>query len=246
MCSLCEPRSPALSRRRLLGGGAVLAAAAVGALPAFAKDAKGASNSVVPPPNAISPDHAMKRIVDGNARYVAGNFDNKDFSAGRAARAAAQYPIAAIVSCADARVAPELVFDQAPGELFVVRVAGNFVNDDGLASLEYGVKFLGTPLVLVLGHSGCGAIDATIKVLKDGTRLPGHLPTLIDALKPGVEAAIAKKPQDLLAEATAENVRSNVRRLSTAKPIVGRMVAEGKVKIVGGIYDIGSGRVTMI
>ena len=89
MCSLCEPRSPALSRRRLLGGGAVLAAAAVGALPAFAKDAKGASNSVVPPPNAISPDDAMKRIVDGNARYVAGNLDNKDFSAGRGARAAA-------------------------------------------------------------------------------------------------------------------------------------------------------------
>ncbi|MGJ4896106.1 MULTISPECIES: carbonic anhydrase [unclassified Bradyrhizobium] len=245
MCSLCETHPPVLSRRRLLGGGAVLAAAAVGALPAFAKEAKQASDSAMPP-NAISPDDAMKRIVDGNARYVAGNLDNKDFSAGRAARAAAQYPIAAIVSCADSRVAPELVFDQAPGELFVVRVAGNFVNDDGLASLEYGVKFLGTPLVLVLGHSGCGAIDATIKVLKDGTKLPGHLPALINALKPGVEAAIAKKPQDLLAEATAENVRSNVRRLSTAKPILGRMVAEGKVKIVGGIYDIGTGRVTMI
>ncbi|WP_315771395.1 MULTISPECIES: carbonic anhydrase [unclassified Bradyrhizobium] len=245
MCSLCETHPPVLSRRRLLGGGAVLAAAALGALPAFAKEAKQTSD-IATPPNAISPDDAMKRIVDGNARYVAGNLDNKDFSAGRAARAAAQYPIAAIVSCADARVAPELVFDQGPGELFVVRVAGNFVNDDGLASLEYGVKFLGTPLVLVLGHSGCGAIDATIKVLKDGTKLPGHLPALINALKPGVEAAIAKKPQDLLAEATAENVRNNVRRLSTAKPIVGRMVAEGKVKIVGGIYDIGSGRVTMI
>ncbi|WP_315725736.1 MULTISPECIES: carbonic anhydrase [unclassified Bradyrhizobium] len=245
MCALCETKSPALSRRRLLGSGAgLLAAATLGAGTAWAKDAN--KDAKQPVPNAISADEALKRIMDGNARYAAGNLDNKDFSAGRAARATAQYPIAAIVSCADSRVAPELVFDQAPGELFVVRVAGNFVNDDGLASLEYGVKFLGIPLVLVLGHSGCGAVDATIKVLKDGTKLPGHLPELVNALKPGVEAAIARKPQDLLAEATKENVRHNVQRLSKAKPIVSSMVADGKVKIIGGVYDIESGRVVTL
>ncbi|HEY9567097.1 MAG TPA: carbonic anhydrase, partial [Thalassobaculum sp.] len=112
-------------------------------------------------PNAIGPDAALERIRAGNARYVAQTPVEKDFSAGRAARAQAQYPIASILGCADSRVAPELLFDQAPGELFVTRVAGNFVNDDGLASLEYGVKFLGIPLIVVLGHSGCGAVGAT-------------------------------------------------------------------------------------
>jgi carbonic anhydrase len=212
------------------------AAAGLPALPAFAQAA----------PNAIAPDMALARIMEGNGRYAANTSTNKDYSAGRAARAGAQYPIAAIVSCADARVAPELVFDQGPGELFVTRVAGNFVNDDGLASLEYGVKFLGVPLLMVLGHSGCGAVSATIKVVQEGAVLPGHLPALVDAMKPGIEAAIARKPSDLVQEATIENVRHNVRRLQSAGPIVAALVAAGKVKVVGGVYDIASGRVVLV
>ena len=98
------------------------------------------------------------------------------------------------MSCADSRLAPELAFDQGPGELFVVRVAGNFVNEDGLASLEYGAMVLGVPLIMVLGHSSCGAVDATIKVVKDGSTLPGHLPSLINAIRPAVVAAQAKIP----------------------------------------------------
>lgn len=238
MCQLCDDNRVHLSRRRMLRGGLALAAAAavLPAAPAFAQAA----------PNAIAPELALARIMEGNGRYAANTSTNKDFSAGRAARAQAQYPIAAIVSCADARVAPELVFDQAPGELFVTRVAGNFVNDDGLASLEYGVKFLGVPLLMVLGHSGCGAVSATIKVVQEGTVLPGHLPALVDALKPGIEAAIARKPADLVQEATIENVRHNVRRLQSAGPIVAELVAAGKVKVVGGVYDIGSGRVILV
>ncbi len=197
-------------------------------------------------PNAIGPDAALQRIREGNARYVSQTQVQKDFSAGRAARAGAQYPIAAIVGCADSRVAPELLFDQGPGELFVTRVAGNFVNDDGLASLEYGVQFLGIPLIMVLGHSGCGAIDATIKVVRENAALPGHLPGLVGALKPAIEAAIAKKPADLLAEATAENVRQNVSRLNVATPIVSEFVATGKVKVVGGVYDIATGAVNLV
>lgn len=240
MCQLCDDNRLRPSRRRLLQGGLALAGAAaiagLPALPAFAQAA----------PNAIAPDLALARIMEGNGRYAANTSTNKDYSAGRAARAQAQYPIAAIVSCADARVAPELVFDQGPGELFVTRVAGNFVNDDGLASLEYGVKFLGVPLLMVLGHSGCGAVSATIKVVQEGVALPGHLPALVDAMKPGIEAAIARKPADLVQEATIENVRHNVRRLQTAKPIVAELVAAGKVKVVGGVYDIASGRVVLV
>lgn len=239
MCQACIDESRRVSRRGLLRGGLALAGAAAAGLPALPVLAQAALN-------AISPDLALSRVMEGNARYAANTAVNKDFSAGRAARAQAQYPIAAIVSCADARVAPELVFDQGPGELFVTRVAGNFVNDDGLASLEYGVKFLGVPLIMVLGHSGCGAVSATIKVVQEGAVLPGHLPALVGALKPGIEAAIARKPADLLQEATAENVRHNVRRLQGATPIVSELVSAGKVKVVGGVYDIASGRVALV
>ena len=242
MCQFCEDRRSQLSRRHLLGAGLLAAgmATATGSFfgPAFAQ--------IPTPPNAITPDAALGRILDGNARYAANTSTNKDLSAGRAARAQNQYPVAAILSCADSRVAPELVFDQGPGELFVVRVAGNFVNDDGLASLEYGVRFLGVPLIIVLGHSGCGAVSATIKVIQDKAVLPGHLPELVEALKPGIEAAIAKKPADLLTEATKENVRHNVERLLTADPVLDEVVAAGKLKVVGGYYDIATGKVSLV
>ncbi len=98
-----------------------------------------------------------------------------------------------MLSCSDSRVAPELVFDQGPGDVFVVRLAGNFLDDDGFASLEYAVKFLGAPLVMVLGHTNCGAIAAAIKVVMERVELPGHLPGLIKSIKPAVIAAIATR-----------------------------------------------------
>jgi len=239
MCNLCYRRASTLSRRGLLGAGAALLGAAV--LPVPAAFAQGAA-----PQNAISPDEALKRIMEGNARYAANAPANKDYSAGRAARVSGQYPVAAILSCADSRVSPELAFDQGPGDLFVVRVAGNFVNDDGLASIEYAVKFLGVPLVMVLGHTNCGAVDATIKVLKDGARLPGHLQEMIRDIKPAVETAKKSKPENLLSAAIEENVRLGVRRLTTAKPIVAQFVRDQKIKVVGANYDLASGKVGLI
>ncbi|MGZ3361564.1 MAG: carbonic anhydrase [Xanthobacteraceae bacterium] len=224
MCKQCDLAR--LTRRGLLTAGLVTAAAAaLPSLPAWAQS----------PPNAISPDEALERLRQGNARYAANASISKDYSSGRVARAKGQYPFAGIVSCADSRLAPELAFDQGPGELFVVRVAGNFVNEDGLASLEYGA--------MVLGHSNCGAVDATIKVVKDGTTLPGHLPSLINAIRPAVVAAQARNPADLLAEATAENVRLNVKSLLGAKPILSDLVAGGKLKVVGAVYEIATGKV---
>ena len=113
---------------------------------------------------------------------------------GRAARVTTHRPIASVLSCSDARVGPEFVFDQGPGDLFVVRVAGNVLLDEGLASLEYAAQFLGAPLIFVLGHSNCGAVEAAIKVVKDNAALPGHLPGLIDQIKPAVLAAQAAQP----------------------------------------------------
>ncbi|GAB0118499.1 carbonic anhydrase [Acidisoma sp. 7E03] len=238
---MCVAHKTDLGRRALFAATAasLTAAGVAGSRPARADGSPAA-------PNAISPDEALQRLMEGNARYCANTADLKDYEVGRAARAAAQYPIAGLVSCADARVAPELIFDQGPGELFVTRVAGNFVNTDGLASLEYGVKFLGLPLIMVLGHSGCGAISATIKVLKEHAMLPGHLPQLVDAIKPAIDLAEKRKAADPLGEAIRQNVRFNVRRLDNAKPIIAEAVAAGRVRIIGGVYDIGTGKVTLI
>jgi carbonic anhydrase len=232
MCVNCSvPLRSRLSRRGLLGGfSAALAVAAAG-----------------PAPSAtISGDEALQRIMAGNARYLANNTHVRDFAAGRAARVSNHRPVASILSCADARVGPEFVLDQGPGDLFVVRVAGNILQEDGLASLEYAAQFLGAPLIFVLGHSNCGAVDAAIKVVKDNAVLPGHLPALIDQLKPAVLAAQKTQPANLLAAAIAENVRLTMQRVNAATPLLADMVAQGKVKVVGGIYDIATGRVKMI
>jgi carbonic anhydrase len=196
--------------------------------------------------NAIPPAEALDMLMKGNARYAANEPVEKDFSVGRAARAEAQYPIAAILGCADSRVSPELLFDQGPGDLFVVRLAGNFLDDDGFASLEYAVKFLGAPLVMVLGHTNCGAIAAAIKVVKERIELPGHLPELIKSIEPAVIAAHGRHSSDLLAAATEENVRINVKRLIDDAPIMSEAIDAKKIAVAGGIYDLASGRVSLL
>ncbi|WP_077001464.1 carbonic anhydrase [Variovorax sp. KK3] len=228
----------ASSRRRFLGGAAALAALASSAPALAADDAL--------PTNRIGGDAALQRLTQGNARYVAGKPTQRDYSVGRVARTSGQKPFAAILGCADSRVAPELAFDQGPGDLFVVRLAGNFVNDDALASLEFATKVLEVPLIMVLGHTSCGAVAATIQVVQDNASLPGHLPSLTTAIRPAVEAAARHKPADLLAAATAENVRQNVARLMSAAPILADLTKSGAVKVVGGVYDLATGKVGMV
>lgn len=235
MCDKCT--GAGLSRRHLVFGAAALAAAAaplISSFPAHAEDA------------GVPPAEALKRLQEGNARYVSNAAINRDYSAGRAERAKSQAPFASIVGCADSRVAPEIVFDQGPGDLFVVRVAGNFVNDDGLGSLEFGSAILGSKLIMVLGHSACGAIRGAIDVVQNGAELPSKIALLADSLKPAVEAAIAEKPVDLMEAATVENVRLNVAYLKTATPILADLVAKGQLDIVGGIYDLATGKVAMV
>lgn len=239
---MCEEHRFVFSRRNLLGVGAGVASAALMSgliAPAYAQS----GGDTPAAPNDISPDEALQRLKDGNVRYAANNLNERDFSAGRAARAQSQHPFAGILSCADSRVAPELAFDQGPGELFVVRDAGNAVDTNGLASIEFGVAVLGIPLLLVLGHSSCGAISATIDVIENGTELPGSLPALINHLKPGVERALAEKPADPMKVATIENVRYNVEQLKSESPIVSEAVASGKVMVVGGVYELSTGKV---
>jgi carbonic anhydrase len=239
---MCDHAPLSASRRQLIFAGA--ASLTLAGMPLG--DASAAEPADANAPNAIAPAEALARLMDGNARYVANAPSNKDYSAGRASRVTAQYPIAAIVSCADSRVAPELAFDQGPGDLFVVRVAGNFVNEDGLASLEYGVKFLQVPLIMVLGHTNCGAVSATVDAIQKHIVLPGHLPDLVRSIKPAVAIAQLHGDADLKARTTLENVRLNANRLSVSKPIIGHYVRDGKVKVVGGVYDLATGKVDLL
>lgn len=232
MCAQCEMKSPPFPTRRRLFGTLSAAMLLAAAGPA--------------PQNVISGDEALRQLQAGNARYVANKTHLRDFDAGRAARVATHRPLASILSCSDARVGPEFVFDQGPGDLFVVRVAGNILQDEGLASLEYAAQFLGSPLVFVLGHSNCGAIEATIKVVQDNATLPGHLPGLVDQLKPAVLAAQKTQPTDLQAAAVVENVRQTVQSVIAAKPLLADMIASAKVKVAGGVYNIATGKVTLV
>jgi carbonic anhydrase len=208
--------------------------------------AAGAKEKAPPKPqNVLTPAASLERLKRGNARYVEGVSLRHDFKHEREALAGGQNPYAAVLSCADSRIAPEYAFDSGRGDLFVCRVAGNFANDESVASLEYAVAELGTPLILVLGHDACGAVSATIKSLKDNTTLPGHLPSLVEAIAPAVKA-VSQQAGDTLANAIRQNVIDNVGKLSTATPILSAAVEQNKLKVVGGIYRLKDGTVEMV
>ncbi|MGI8771691.1 MAG: carbonic anhydrase [Acidobacteriaceae bacterium] len=240
-----------LTRRSVLKGacgvvaGAALNGAALSGVQGLSAVAA-TSHDDKAPQNAITPTVALHRLMDGNARYTRNQSVVKDYSAGRAARATAQYPVAAILGCADARVSPELVFDQGPGDLFVTRVAGNYMNTDNLASLEYAVELLHAPLVMVLGHTNCGAVSAVVKNAKKNEPLPGHIYLLVDAVQPGVAQAIKQGGDNVLVHAVEENVRHNVERLRRAQPLLTQHLAKKTIDVVGAVYDLDTGQVRLL
>jgi carbonic anhydrase len=245
MCEACvlagAARTGRPSRRRFL----VSAGSAVAGL-ALAGHALAAIVEAPPKPqNVVSSDAALDLLMKGNARYVAGVTKRHDFSHEREALTAGQNPFAGILGCADSRVAPEFAFDSGRGDLFVCRSAGNFANDDDIASLEYAIANLGTPLIMVLGHDRCGAVDAAIKSIYDYVTLPGHLPSLVASLASPVKAS-AGQPGDPLANAIRQNVVDNVAKLKAIPPLLDEAVAEGKLKVVGGIYRLATGHIDLV
>ena len=244
MCRNCgyaaEHRTTPHSRRTFMKF--AWAAAAGLAVPAnsFAK------NAAPPKPgNVISSDAALERLKKGNVRYVNGIAKRYDFKHEREALIRGQNPFAGILSCADSRISPEYAFDAGRADLFVCRVAGNFANDDVIASFEYAVAVLNTPLLMVLGHQSCGAVEATIKSIKDGTTFPGHIPSLVTALSPAVKATL-NQPGNALENATRQNVILNVEKLKTASPIIDKAVAENKLRVVGAFYRLDTGQVEIL
>jgi carbonic anhydrase len=240
MCSLCDgsvDHAQYSSRRAFLKFTAAAAAATL-AVPA----ASFAAKKEPKPDNVVSPDAALDRLMSGNGRYVQGVAKRHDFKREREALTQGQNPFAGILSCADSRIAPEYAFDTGRGDLFVCRVAGNFLNDDVVASFEYAVAVLNTPLLMVLGHQACGAVDATIKSIKDGTTLPGHLPSLVAAIGPAIKPAL----NETLDDAIRQNVLFNVGKMKTASSIIDQAVAENKVRVIGALYHLESGQIELL
>jgi carbonic anhydrase len=198
---------------------------------------------------SVNADEALRELLDGNHRFRSGN---RLTPRGRPEEFLAlthgQFPEAVVVSCADSRVPPEILFDVGVGDIFVVRVAGNVIGGAGVSvkgSIEYAVAELNVPLILVLGHSGCGAVKSAIKHIDDRDSLPGAISGLVELIKPAV--AMSKgMPGNPLENAVRKNVEIGVERLQELEPIVAPRVKARKVKVVGGVYDLLNGAVTLI
>jgi len=192
---------------------------------------------------SVAPAEAISKLKEGNGRYMSGNLQHPGQTTERRTELAkTQHPFAAIVSCSDSRVPPEIVFDQGLGDLFVVRVAGNVINNEGLGSIEYTVDHLGTRLILVLGHQSCGAVKAARETIAAKGKAPGHIESLVTAIKPAVEATA----KDDLDTTVKTNVRNVVQALRSSTPILKAEVDSGKIKVIGGYYSLDTGAVTFL
>lgn len=199
---------------------------------------------------AAGPDAVLAQLIEGNKRFVAGtpSLLTRRRPADFAELAEGQAPSAIIVACADSRVAPELIFDQGVGDLFVVRVAGNVVTGAGpvvKGSLEFAVAELGARLIVVLGHSACGAVKAAITHIDQKDVLPGAIEGLVDVIRPAVGDA-AGKPGDKLENVIRANVRKCVDTIKGLDPILAKFAASGELKVVGGVYELKTGVVEIL
>lgn len=187
-------------------------------------------------------DSVWTELMEGNLRYVTGAMLHPRQTAERRQETAAgQHPKAAILTCSDSRVAPELLFDQGIGDLFVIRLAGNVVDDAALGSLEYAVEHLHVTLVAALGHSHCGAVTAAVQ---QGIA-PGHVGRLMEAIRPAVERA-RTRPGDLVDNAIRANVEMTVQMIRSSWPILAERTLAGTLRVVGAYYDLRDGRVSLI
>ena len=188
---------------------------------------------------APTADAVLAELKTGNEHHVAKKYDRPNQTAARQQTVASgQNPRCAILTCADSRVPPEIIFDKGLGDMFVIRVAGNIASVNELASLEFGTAYLNVPLVVVMGHSKCGAVEAAMT----NADLRGHLPDLIAAIRPGLQG-LANQPGDKLDNAIRANVMHVVTQLTDSKPVLSDLVAQKKVKIVGAVYSLATGKV---
>src|SRR3954453_12293235 len=229
-CACCAPMAATLA----LGAGALTPAHAAG------KTAD------------LTADQALQRLKDGNRKFMAdapdqtaaaAQMDNPRLNHERRLEIAqGQTPFAVLVSCSDSRVPPELLFGRGLGELFIVRNAGNTVDTSAIGSIEYGVAELGVPLIVVMGHQRCGAVDAAVSVVRDNATFPGSIGAMIEPIIPAV-LSVRDKPGDLLDNAVRANISRIVRRLRQVEPTLLTPQREGRLKVVGAHYSLEDGSV---
>ncbi|UNU24694.1 carbonic anhydrase [Microcoleus vaginatus] len=226
-----------ISRRNLMlkaGAGMLAASFAPALLQAEAAKAEAISE--------LTPNSALQKLMEGNQRYIEQKRTFPDQARSRIVEVAqGQHPFATILACSDSRVAPEIIFDQGLGDLFDIRVAGNFLDDVVLGNIEYAALELGVPLLVILGHERCGAVKAAL----DGKAVPGHISTLVAAIKPAVDSTKGQTG-NAWDNAVRANVQMNVNKLQSSSPILAEAVKAGKLKVVGGRYDLDSGKVEII
>ncbi|GAA2542809.1 hypothetical protein GCM10010435_08250 [Winogradskya consettensis] len=242
----------ALGAAGLLAGGTPAGASPAGATPAGATPVGtsplGTSSlgAVVAEEPAVTPTAALGRLLAGNRRFVAGHArhphqglqDLHDLATG-------QHPFAITIGCADSRVSPEVLFDQGLGDIFDNRVAGNIVDDLLLGSIEFAVEEFASPLIVVLGHERCGAINATINAITSGSTAPGHIATIVDALRPIIEPVLTR-PGDPVDNAVRANIEAQTAELVQRSNLIADHIAAGKVRVVGARYDLDNGHVTLL
>lgn len=232
-----------LSRRAFIGCACCAAAGlALGGMQALTS----APAQAAGPRTNLTADQVLDLLKKGNDEYLTDAPFRRESSdkQRRIEIARGQTPMAVLVACSDSRVPPELLFGRGLGELFIVRNAGNTVDTAALGSIQYAVAELGVPLILVLGHERCGAVDAALSVVQKGTNFPGSIGQMIEPIVPAVLAAQRQPGDDLLDKAVRENVRRTVARLRTAsEPILADPIRAGKVKVVGARYDLDDGDV---
>jgi carbonic anhydrase len=194
----------------------------------------------------VSPDAALAMLKEGNSRFVAGHARYPNLSAARRKQTAekGQKPFAVVLACSDSRVPVEEIFNRGIGDIFTIRDAGNIATQTDIGSIEYAVDHLGTPLVVVMGHSHCGAVTATVQ----GGEAPPNIKAIIDFISPALAKVKAANPgktgEALVAEVINANVQQGMRDIIKNSPIMREKVKDGKVKLVGALYDIKSGKVS--
>ena len=195
--------------------------------------------------SSMTPDQALAALKQGNERFAAGKLLQRDLMAQVRATASGQFPFASVLGCIDSRVPPELVFDQGIGDIFSPRIAGNFANTDIIGSLEFTIKLAGAKLIVVLGHTRCGAVMGAC----DNAQL-GNLTQTLSNIAPAVYAATgvpgdrSSKNAAFVREVAQQNVRLTVQAISERSAVLRGLVEEGRLKIVGAMHDVGSGRVS--